>query len=341
MKKVKLKQGSLAWDLARQTRIGGSEVFDIVRYYASEQELQNCGLNAEKFKEEKPYTSAWALFHKVLDDGHYQREELAPEFAEYGHAVEPYGLSVLQKGRNLRLKSGEVYADDRLIASLDLSGVAEDIDVRPFDRGQGSPKPGQRFVCEQKSMMPMVAKNGIPYKYLVQAQYQLIASGADFYMLQVMVLDNDTPYERGKIVQMSLKKRKEYLAQHLSVTTYYFANNEHLAALIKTCLERFFDCVKERIEPTAYISTDSQKNIIATIRVNSLFSKDRVINADLSEYIAAKKAADEAEEKRKAIIQKFVETAKEYNGCKFVSFDGSTASFSASGAFLVKEKKDE
>ena len=108
MKKIKLKQGTLLWEKARATRIGSSEVFDIVRYYASDDELQNCGINAEDFRNEKPYTTAWALYHKLMDDGIYKKEALDPEYAEYGHAVEPYGVYVLQKGRAKKLRPGEV-----------------------------------------------------------------------------------------------------------------------------------------------------------------------------------------------------------------------------------------
>ena len=149
MNKTKLKQGTLAWEKARETRIGGSEVFDIVRYYAADEELQNCGINAEKFRAERPYTSAWALYHKLRRDGLYHREALAPEFAEYGHAIEPYGVSVLQRGRVKKLKPGEVYADDKLIVSLDIAGTAEEVDIFPFDYGTGKPRLGQKFVCEQ------------------------------------------------------------------------------------------------------------------------------------------------------------------------------------------------
>ena len=69
MKKVKIKQGTLAWEKLRETRIGSSEVFDIVKYYVSGEELQNCGINAEAFYAEKPYTTTWALYHKLLNDG--------------------------------------------------------------------------------------------------------------------------------------------------------------------------------------------------------------------------------------------------------------------------------
>ncbi len=340
MNKTKLKQGTLEWEKARLTRIGGSEVFDIVRYYATDEELQNCGINAERFKEEKPYTTAWALYHKLLNDGIYQRQSLPPEFAEYGHAVEPYGLKVLQTGRTHKLKPGEVYASDKLIASLDISGVSEDIDVRPFNYGGGFVPVGEKFVCEQKTMMPTVIKRGLPFKYIVQAQYQITMTKADFYILQIMVLGNDTVFERGKITQMTKKKRAEYLKDKMSVNMLYFANNPHLSALIKVCLERFFADVDNRREPKAYIVHDTQKNIIESIRINTAYNKNLTLTYDLTEYLKAKEEADEAEEKRKAELQKITEQAKEYNASRFTTEDGKlTGSFSAAGAFLLKERE--
>ncbi len=340
LNKTKLKQGTLEWEKARLTRVGGSEVFDIVRYYASDEELQNCGINAENFKAEKPYTTAWMLYHKLINDGIYQRLCLPPEFAEYGHAVESYGLSVLQQGRMRKLKPSEVYASDRLIASLDISGVSEDIDIRPFNYGGGFVPKGKRFVCEQKTMMPAVVKNGLPFKHIVQAQYQITMTGADFYILQIMVLENDTVFERGKITQMPKKKRTEYLKDKMSVNMLYFANNPHLSALIKTCLNRFFDDVDNRREPKAYITSDTQKNIIESIRINTTYNKKLTITYDLSEYVKAKNDVDKAEKYRIACLQKIIEQAKEYNASQFKTEDGNiTGSFSTAGAFLIKEKE--
>ena len=343
MKKVKLKQGTLMWEKARASRIGSSEVFDIVRYYASDEELQNCGINAEKFREEAPYTTAWALYHKVLNDGIYQKEALAPEFAEYGHAVEPFGVYILQRHRAKKLKPGVVYVNDRLIASLDVSGVAEDIDSYvPFDWGSGYPRIGQKFVCEQKSMMPIKVKGGIPFKYIVQAQYQITMTKADFFILQIMVLKEDTPFIRGKICQMSKKTRYEYLEENMGINHLYFRNNEHLAELIKTCLDRFFKDVDERKEPTPFIAHDTQRNIIDSIRINSGYNPKAEITLDLSLYAQAKKAEEEATELRKAELQKIIESAKEHNACNFVSSKGGhTAKFSKSGSFLIKINEEE
>lgn len=336
MQKIKIKQNTLGWEKLREQRIGSSEIFDLVRYYATDEELQNCGITAEDFRAEKPYTTAWALYHKMLNDGLYRREELAPEFAEYGHAAEPYGVRELQKGRNKRLRPGEVYFTDRLIASLDIAGTAERLDEVPFDYGVGTPKAGQRFVCEQKTMQPMMIKRGIPFKYIIQAQYQIGQTKADFFILQVMVLKNDTPFERGKITQMSPKKRYQYLDDNMTVTHLYFQNNFHLARLIDVCLDRFFRAVDEHEEPTPYIENDSQANIIESIRMNSRFNPEAVVECDLTSFAKAKEKEDQAGAERKEELQKVIELAKKHNACKFSSRDGSGGSFSKNGRFLYR-----
>lgn len=337
MIKTKVKQGTLLWEKARESRIGSSEVFDIVKYYADDEELQNCGINAEDFRAEKPYTTVWALYHKVLGDGLYKKEDLAPEFAEYGHAVEPYGVRHLSRGRKRKLVPGEVYMSDRLIASLDVSGISEEIDEVPFDYGNGRARAGQSFVCEQKSMMPIVTKDGLPYKYIIQAQYQISKTKKDFFILQLMVLKEDTVFIRGRICQMSPKKRYEYLDKNMDVTYYYFRNNEHLAMLIEKCLDRFFADVDKRHEPTPFIAYDSQRNIIESLRINTLFNEDLKIDYDLSRYVDLKKKEDEAILSRKKELQRIVETAMKSCGVNFKSPDGTSAKFSKDGKFLVRQ----
>lgn len=341
MNRTKLKQGTLAWEKARETRIGGSEIFDIVKYYATDEELQNCGINAEKFKAEKPYTSAWALYHKIRRDGLYHKEAPPPEFAEYGHAAEPYGIHVLQRYRDKKIKPGEVYADDKLIVSLDASGTADELDETiPFHFGNGFPRKGQRFVCEQKTMMPQKYKSSaVPFKYIVQAQHQLSQTKADFFILQIMVLNEDTPFIRGKICQMSKKKRFEYLDENMRVTHLYFRNNQHLGELINACTSRFFEAVANENEPTPYIENDSQQNIIENIRSNSLFNPDAVVDYDLRPYTNAKAKKDKAASIQSEELQKIIELAKAKNACRFESTDGITASFSKNGRFLVKENR--
>lgn len=339
MKKAKLKQGTLAWENARETRIGSSEVFDIVKYYATPDELQNCGINPHDFLEENPYTSVWALYHKVLRTGYYQRAELPVALSEYGHALEPYGALWLQRDRVNKVKRGDVYVTDRLIASLDTSGVAEQVDEEhAFDYETGHPEVGQKFVCEQKTMMPIKFKQGIPFKYIIQAQYQVMCIQADFFILQLMVLDNDDEFIRGKICQMSPKKRRDYLAKHLRVHHIYFANNVPLAQLIKKCLERFFADVDAKNEPTPFIAQDSQRNIINSIRANSLFNENMELEISLETVIAAKAGKKLATDIFTEAVQEMVNAAKKHNACKFKDHKlGRTAQFSKAGSFLIKD----
>lgn len=340
MDKVKLVQGTLQWEQARESRIGSSEVFDIVRYYALSDELQNCGINAEEMMEEAPYTSAWALYHKMLGDGIFHREALAPEYAEYGHAVEPYGVYVLQKCREKKLRPGEVFASERLIASLDISGVSEQCDCVPFDVGYGMATEGKRFVCEQKSMHPDRYKAGMPIKYIIQAQYQSAMVNANFFIIQVMVLRGDSVFERGRVTQMSMAQRKRYLGENMDVHHIYFRYNEALAALISVCLERFFADVDNYNEPTPFIAQDSARNIISSIRSNTYFNPDSTIRFDLSAYVDAKTRQEAADLERKEVLQAVVEAAKVFNAVKFLSPDGTSASFSKDGKFLVRPPKE-
>lgn len=337
MRKIKIKQGTLSWEKLRETRIGSSEIFDIVRYYATDRELANAGINAERFREEEPYTTAWALYHKLLADGIYQKEVLAPEFADYGHAVEPYGVKILSESRSKKVIAGEVYIDDFLIASLDVSGVAEEIDIRPYDYGEGMPKIGDRFVCEQKSMTPQARKGGIPFKYIIQAQYQIEKTKADFYILQIMTLKEDTPFIRGRICQMGKASRFKHLDNNLIVEHYYFKDNVHLGRLIDVCIERFLEDVINRREPRAFIENDLQANIIKSIRLNSKFDYSKRVKYNLINFAKLKEEENKAIKRRKDEQQKIVDLAKENNACNFYDDSGYRASFSKSGSLLLKE----
>ena len=285
MKKMKIKQGTRAWENAKETRIGSSEIFDIVRYYATEAELQNCGIDAKKFKEELPFVSTWALYHKLINDGIYQKPLLDPALGEYGLAMEYYGLKLLQENRKNKLKKGQVFISDKLIASLDISGVSEEIDVREFDYGTGKIKPGLKFVCEQKTITPY--KDHLPLKYIIQAQYQITMSKHNYYLLQLMMLENDTDFERGKIVSLAnTSKRKfiEYVKNKVKVQYIYFNHNEALSQLIKVCLDRFFKDVEQRKEPSPYVQIDSVNNIIISVRQNSFYNPELIKELDLSAF---------------------------------------------------------
>lgn len=342
MKKIKIKQGTRAWETAKETRIGSSEIFDIVRYYSTEEELYNCGIDAKKFKEELPFVSAWALYHKILKDGVYKKPLLDRSLAEYGLAMETYGLKVLQEGRKNKLKKGDVYLSDKLIASLDISGTSEEIDVKPFNYGGGIIRIGEKFVCEQKTIMPY--KDYLPLKYVIQAQYQITMSNSNYFMLQAMILNEDTPFERGKIVALAnTNKQKffDYVKDKVKVQHIYFNHNESLSQLIKLCIKRFFDAVENREEPKPFIQTDNVSNIIISIRQNSFYNSELIKEYNLSKYSELKKKCEQAEIKRKNEMQKIIEFVMKNNCSKiFDEKHGYSASFATNGRFILKDLKE-
>jgi hypothetical protein len=277
----------------------------------------------------------------LLKDGLFQRAELEPALAEYGHAMEHYGRGLLQYDRANKLKHGTVYADNRCIASLDIEGTAEMMDqMHGFDFGSQHISIGDKFVCEQKTLFQY--KDKLPVKYVIQAQFQITMTKKDFFILQVMILKNDTEFERGKITMLAEKspaKLAEYLEGKVAVNHYYFANNEALAVLIKLCLERFFADVDKRREPQAFIETDSQKNIILSLRANSFYNDKMVLDFDLTRYAQLKDAEKAAEQARLDELQKIVDLARANNASRF-KCDTYTAQFSANGSFLVNPVKE-
>jgi hypothetical protein len=338
MKKLKIKQGTRAWENIKEKRIGSSEVFDIVRYYATDTELHNCGVDAKQFREETPFVTTWALYHKIIGDGVYQKPLLEPEYGEYGLAMEQYGLKVLQENRQFKLRKGDVYVNDRLIASLDISGLAEEVDVEKLG---GKVKVGDNFVCEEKTITPY--KDHLPLKYIIQAQYQISHSNSKFFILLAMILNKDTPFERGKIVSLantSKKKFLEYVKDKVNVQLIYFNNNEALAQLINVCLERFFKDVEDRKEPKPFIVVDSMSNIMTSIRQNSFYNPDLIKEYDLNEFTICKENFEKAKKAKEDAQQKIIEFAMENNCSRFVGSNGYSAMISSNGRFLLKEPKE-
>jgi len=61
--RINVKQRSDEWHKLRATRVGSSEIFGLVKYYITDNELQNVGINPDTFTE-KPYISAFVVGSK-------------------------------------------------------------------------------------------------------------------------------------------------------------------------------------------------------------------------------------------------------------------------------------
>ena len=158
----------------------------------------------------------------------------------------------------------------------------------------------------------------------------------DFYILQLMVLDQDDTFLRGKLCGMGRNRRHAYFDKHLRVSLFYFKNNVQLGRLIEECLKRFFLDVEHSREPRAFLEQDCPANIIESIRLNALHQDAFPLPENLERYLKLKISADNAEKLRKEELQRLIDIAKENNCCKFISEDGTTGMFDKRGGFRVR-----
>ena len=201
---------------------------------------------------------------------------------------------------------------------------------------------GEKFVCEQKTISPY--KGHLPLKYVIQAQYQISMSKANYFILQAMILNEDTPFERGKIVALANTNKSkffDYVKGKVKIQHIYFNNNEALAQLIKVCIYRFFEAVEKREEPAPFIQIDNISNIIVSIRQNSFYNPELAKEYDLTKYIKLKKECDLAELNKRQEMQKIIEFIMDNNCSRlFDSVSGYSAFFTSNGRFLLKEPKE-
>ena len=158
-----------------------------------------------------------------------------------------------------------------------------------------------------------------------------------------MILDKDTPFERGKIVALantSKKKFLEYVKDKVKIQLIYFNNNEALVQLINVCLDRFFADVENRKEPKPFIVVDSVSNVMTSIRQNSFYNPDLIKEYDLSEFATCKDNFEKAKKAKEDAQQKIIEFAMQNNCSRFAGANGYSAMISSNGRFLLKEPKE-
>ncbi len=181
---IKLKQKSNAWLDLKDTRIGSSEIYGLVKYYIKDEELESLGINSTEFKE-KPYTTAWEIWHKFMSKDIYVRKPLEWVLAEYGNSIEKFAFKWIQKKENFKygecaFNEGEVYTNDNdiRIASLDIEAMINSTEIFQDSNGNDiSLKDDNEFVVEVKAMSKFkvskdkIITSGVDWKYILQLQY--------------------------------------------------------------------------------------------------------------------------------------------------------------------------
>jgi len=268
---TKIKQKSEKWLELKRTKIGSSEIYGLVKNYIKPQELESLGINSAEFTE-KPYTTAWELYHKFTNPNYVGRS-LSWELAEYGNSMEKFAFKWLKKGnfkyQNSIFTQGNVYANDNdiRIASLDIEGETDSKEIIKDANGNyialGEDK---NFIIEVKAMSKFKAsKNqilteGVDWKYILQLQWQLWCRNINWGAILVFELLNDTQANRGYVIRCGEtlnKKDYEYIDNATQKRIFFYKRLPQYEKIFELALERFMNDVKFKNEPK-FVSTENK-----------------------------------------------------------------------------------
>ena len=256
-----IKQNSAKWHNLKKSRIGSSEIFTLVSYYNTQEQLQNAGVDIDKFKD-SAYITAYQLYHKLKNPKLYNEPLFCDKLSQFGSRIEDYVFNLVQKksalatykrGRVIYNKDG---GNDIKIASIDIEGKANSRQIIEDCNGNKiSLVDSPNFIVECKGMSNFkafhkdIANIGVDYQYIFQLQYQLYCSGFDWGKIFVVSLDSDSEWTRSAIVHMPKAKAFKYLDKNSKHYEFIYKARPEYFFLIKNALERFQFDLRAGVEP--------------------------------------------------------------------------------------------
>lgn len=319
MKKINIKQRSIEWHNLRATRVGASEAWALVQYYATDSELLAAGIDPKLARDEinKPYKSAYALYQQIKGNPYPASIDIWD--SQYGEAVEAW-----VRAQYATAPKAEVFYDKTNICSLDLA-----------DAENG---PWAAPVVEVKSRRQIAAE--FPLSWQMQVSLQCRAKGVTHAgILQIAMKSFDERLRTCVAFSYMNSTRKKFLRyfdgieKELDFRTY--ERNDRLLALYDVCAGRFWSDVNADKTPWPILADEPNSSAVTVL----LGSFVRTGMYDLSRYIELKnlesniKKAVAAE--KQAIFQHCAGTA-----CIAVEdANGNRGHWSAAGSFLVKKGK--
>lgn len=257
MEKLSLKQGGQKWLDLKKTRIGSSEIFGLIKHYITSQELQNVGINTDNFKDEA-YTTAWQLYQKFVNPMLYVEAEFDKNLSIFGRRIEEFSFDYLKKQNkhNSNYSKGGVYFDNLKIASLDIRGKANSLDIIQDSNGFNiSLADYPEFLVETKGHAAFVTQSknvttqGADWKFIFQLQYALYLTKTKWGKIFMVSLFNDNEFERGYISGLSKKTALKYIADNSEIFEFVYIARPEYQYLIEKALNRFQFDLESHNEP--------------------------------------------------------------------------------------------
>lgn len=204
----KIAQGSQEWLDARQSKIGGSEIFSLVLHYCKK-ELEAMGFD---LKEEKSFRTVQELFLKVKFGA--KLSEIDPIHSQFGNGLEPYvayrlheELPELQVERS---KDFIINEDLHPLAACSPDGfieINEEWSIPDFDKTCEINSSWGRGALELKTANYFAnfgSEKGSRLNYIFQNQFQMMVLGLKWGCLAVLMpkeKEFDDPFFKGQILE--------------------------------------------------------------------------------------------------------------------------------------------
>ena len=322
-------------------RIGSSEIFALIQHYLSDAELLNFGVQPMSVRSEKPFQTAFYLYHKVR--GTLPRvKELPRSMGDFGLAAQGVCEKWLKEQGYHVEASKQIYSGNS-VASVDF--IAR-LDVTINQDGVIIP-PNTDIIVECKTFVPTMIKEyktlGIPFKYICQLMYQLWLYGRVAGAFCPLELSNDTQDERAYIAGLFAGDKKKALRQtyaRFNKSLVFMELKPEYIALFELVLERFFDDVTAGREPEL-IMADEPSMLFDMLRTNKHIIDAAAIPIDaatIDQFLDYKAKSDDMKFMLDACKKKIVDAL--YKGKSLAATDGKReVKVTANNALQIKDVK--
>lgn len=343
MTKSTIKQNSQAWLELRKKRLCSSEIFGLIHYYITKEELQNVGINSDDFAD-TPYVTAFELFHKFKNPNLYIERPFTKEKQAYSKRIEQFALHYLSKIENKynsTYEKGAVYTDEKLMATLDIEAEANSKDIIQDSNGFNiSLKDTPRHLIGVKDCVSYVMKSkeyaekGVDWKFIFKTQFAMMLAKYEWCRIVIFSLVNDNQFERGLICGLSKDKSFNYINDNVNIYNYIYKARPEYQYLIKTALKRFEYDLAANNPPkinnisnhkTIYNVIKQQANILGT-------TYSSIESNEFDKYFALNQKSKDIEYDLKSMKKRIVEIMLNSGKSKLV---GSKGHFSLSQRSLT------
>lgn len=257
--KTDYKQNTSDWLDAKNYGIGASEIASVVKSFVPQSELMSImgDKPAINFLSEDLYSTGYQVYHKIKRG--YRIEPIPDELSVFGHAMERYLDYKVKDHTEFLFEPTDDFIKRPDISryavcspdgyATSISGNFVDINLRHHQTNH--------LVWEKKTVNPFKAMrenvfyNGLPWQYIFQLQYQMLLKDVDAGILSSMVLEEDTPFNRGRIVSLIEQAQFDKVDELFNIRVDHFIYGviPEIRNAILVALKRFEEAIDGSIIP--------------------------------------------------------------------------------------------